>query len=71
MTFRAHVRNGRLLLDAPTDLPDGAEVELELVDEMTDAEREELEQALAEGQADVQAGRVHSAADVLNELRRR
>jgi hypothetical protein len=47
MPFKAHVRNGRLVLDAPTDLPDGAEVELVPVDEMIEAERRSLEQALA------------------------
>jgi hypothetical protein len=29
MTFRARVKNGRLTLDEPTDLPEGAEVELQ------------------------------------------
>jgi hypothetical protein len=70
MTFKAQVRNGRLLLDAPTDLPDGAEVELVPVGEMTEAERRSLEQALAESEADIKAGRVYSASDVLDELRR-
>ena len=27
MTHRGHVRNGAVVLDAPVDLPDGAEVE--------------------------------------------
>ena len=31
MTFRARVKNGRLTLDEPTDLPDGAEIELQPV----------------------------------------
>ena len=26
--YKAHVRNGRLLLDEPTDLPEGTEVDL-------------------------------------------
>jgi hypothetical protein len=70
MTFKAHVRKGRLVLDEPTDLPDGAEIELVAVDEMTDDERQALEQALAESEDDVQAGRVYLAADVIAELRR-
>ena len=41
MALRARVRNGRLLLDEPTDLPDGTEVELAVVDadELDDQER--------------------------------
>ena len=70
MTFKAHVRKGRILLDEATDLPEGAEVELMAVDEMTPAERQQLEQALAESEEDVRAGRVSSAAEVLDELRR-
>jgi hypothetical protein len=50
--------------------PDGAEVELVPVDEMTEAERRSLEQALAESEDDVKAGLVYSAADVLADLRR-
>ena len=70
MTFKAHVRNGRIHLDAPTSLPDGTEVELVSVEEMTEQERQELEQALTESEEDVKAGRVYSAAEVLGELRR-
>ena len=69
MTFKARVHNGRLVLDAPTDLPEGAVVELVLVDEMSDEEREELEGALAEADDDVKAGRVYTAAEVLDALR--
>ena len=32
MTVRARVRNGRLTLDEPTDLPEGTEVELVAMD---------------------------------------
>jgi len=32
MSVRARVRNGRLIVDEPTDLPDGTEVELVAVD---------------------------------------
>lgn len=31
MTFRARVKNGRLTLDEPTDLPEGSELELQPV----------------------------------------
>jgi hypothetical protein len=52
--FKAHVRNGRLLLDEPTDLPEGDVVHLQQVDAaavdegMSDEEREDLFQALDE-----------------------
>ena len=70
MTFKAHVLKGRLLLDEPTDLPDGVEVELVALGEMSDVERGELELALAESDEDVRTGRVYAASEVLDELRR-
>ena len=47
--LRARVRNGRLVLDEPTSLPEGAEVELLPVngeDDLDDAERAALHQSL-------------------------
>lgn len=61
--LRAHVRNGRLVLDEPTDLPEGEVVELVPVDELpasSDAMRERkltaLRGALDEGIAELDAG---------------
>ena len=34
-TFRARVRKGRLVLDEPTDLPEGAEVDLVPLEEIS------------------------------------
>jgi hypothetical protein len=53
LVLKAHVRNGRLLLDEPTDLPEGDVVHLQQVDAatdegMSDEEREDLLQALDE-----------------------
>ncbi len=61
MIVRAQVRKGRLLLDEPTDLPDGAEVELELVedvlaDEMDAEEREALEASIARAREQARRG---------------
>ena len=70
MTFKAQVCNGRIKLDEPTDLPDGVVVELVAIGDMTAEERQELEQALAESEEDVKAGRVFSGADVIEQLRR-
>lgn len=70
--FKAHVRNGRVVLDEPTTLPEGTEIELVPVagaDEPDDDERERLEQALDESEEDVKAGRVRPIAEFLAELR--
>lgn len=74
MTLKARVHAGRLVVDEPTDLPEGTEVELLPLDPgdwLDAADRAALHKALAESQADVAAGRLFDAADVLNELRAR
>lgn len=74
MTMRATVRHGRLVLDEPTTLPDGTEVELLPLDPgdwLDDADRAALHAALAQSDADVAAGRLIDAADVLKSLRAR
>jgi hypothetical protein len=71
--MKAHVRNGRLVLDEPTDLPEGTEVELVVADswdDLDDEDRERLHKALARSEEDVSAGRVRPAEDVLRDLRR-
>ena len=72
--LKARVRGGRLLVDEPTDLPEGAEVELIAVDswdDLDDDERERLHAALAVSEDDVREGRLRSAAEVTADLRRR
>jgi hypothetical protein len=77
--LRAHVANGRIVLDEPTDLPDGEVVELVPVDEVLAAggdyldaeERRRLNRAIDRGLEDVKAGRTVSAHVVLEELRAR
>jgi hypothetical protein len=74
MTMKATVRHGRLVLDEPTTLPEGTEVELLPLDPgdwLDDAERVALHAALAQSDADVAAGRFIDAADVLKGLRAR
>jgi hypothetical protein len=34
MTYRGHVQNGRITLDEPAQLPEGAEVNVELVEKV-------------------------------------
>ena len=74
MTLKARVRAGRLVVDEPTDLPEGTEMELLPLDPgdwLDDDDRQALHQALRGSDADVEAGRLIDAADVLDELRSR
>ena len=73
MRLRARVENGRLQLDAPTELPDGTEVDLVADDEgddLTDHEREALHEALLKSAASAQAGNLRPASAIIEELRR-
>ena len=71
IALKAHVRNGRLVLNEPTQLPDGAEVRVALVDgDDLDAEdRAALHAAIDEGEAELAAGRGLSEADLWTRLR--
>lgn len=74
MTITARVRAGRLVLDEPTDLPEGAEVELLPLDPgdwLDDTERAALHQALRESDVDVAENRLVDADEILRELRSR
>ena len=69
--LKAHVRDGRLVVDEPTDLPEGAEVKLLPVDgwdDLDDEDRLRLHEALEASENDVAEGRVRAAEDVLAEL---
>lgn len=74
MTMKATVRHGRLVLDEPTTLPEGTEVELLPLDPgdwLDDTERAALHAALAQSEADVVDDRLIDAVDVLKSLRAR
>jgi len=74
MTIKARVCAGRLVVDEPTTLPEGTELELLPLDPgdwLDDADRAALHAALAQSQADVAAGRLLDAADVLKGVRLR
>jgi hypothetical protein len=68
--LKAHVKDGRLVLDEPTNLPEGAEVRVALVDgdELSDEERAQLHEALDAGIAAARAGDHTDAADFVREL---
>jgi hypothetical protein len=75
--LKARVVNGRITLDAPTDLPDGQVVELVPVDDvlategddLEPAERAALHQALDASIADADAGRTEDLAQIVAQLR--
>jgi len=72
MTLKARVRKGRLVVDEPTDLPEGTEIELLPMDPgdwLDEEDRAALHRALAASDADIEAGRLMDAAEVLRELR--
>jgi hypothetical protein len=74
MTLKARVKAGRLVVDEPTDLPEGTEVELLPLDPgdwLDDEDRAALHQALTDSDADVKAGRLVDADVILGELRSR
>jgi hypothetical protein len=73
--LKAHVRNGHFVIDERTDLPEGTEVELQLV-KVADAfanldpeERKELEEAIEEGFRDFEHGDHMGAREFLAQLR--
>lgn len=74
MAIIARVQAGRLVLDEPTDLPDGTEVPLLPLDPgdwLEDRDRAALHEALRQSAADVAAGRLIDAEEILRELRSR
>ena len=78
--LKATVRNGKLVVDeTPTDLPEGTEVELVLVekpiddatDDLDEEERARLHASIDRGLADMEAGRTVPASEVIEMLRAR
>ncbi len=72
--FRARVKNGRLVVDEPTELPEGTVYDLVIFDEgddLDDEERRALDEALADSAEQAKRGEVVDAEDFIRELRRR
>ncbi len=70
--LKAHVKGGRLVLDEPTDLPEGAEIEMAIIgDELSDEERAELHRDLEASIAEADAGETADFSSVLADLRQR
>ena len=72
MTIKARVHAGRLVVDEPTTLPEGTEIDLLPLDPgdwLDSDDRAALHAALEASHQDVAAGRLVDAADVLKTLR--
>lgn len=70
--LRAHVKNGRLILDEPTDLPDGTVIELlPIEDDLEEEDRVRLHAAIRRGIQETRAGESVPAEEFLRELRSR
>ncbi len=68
--IKAVVKNGRLVVDEPTNLPEGTEVELLVVDDDFDAEeRARLLEAIEAGAADFERGDYVDGLEVMAETR--
>jgi len=68
------VEKGRLVMDEPTTLPDGTELNLVADDEgddLTDDERRALHEALSASFESAKAGQLRPAGSIVNELRQR
>ena len=73
-TLKAEVRNGRLVLDVPTELPEGTTLELvaaDAGDELTEDERLALHDSISSAWDEARAGKLISAEEVLLKLRTR
>jgi hypothetical protein len=68
--LKAKVQNGRLVLDEPTDLPEGTEVEVMLVDDadFDPEERARLLQAIEESEEDIARGDYVDGMEFANQL---
>ena len=72
--LRARVKDGRLILDQPTTLPEGMTLDLVLDDEgddLTPQERKALNEAITKAWTSAKAGRLRPAQDLIGELRTR
>lgn len=68
--IKTTVRNGRIVVDEPTSLPDGREVQLCVVDddEMSEEERARVHASIVRGLADGRAGREVELGGFLDQL---
>jgi len=70
--LKAHVKDGKFVVDEPANMPEGAEVELVLVTdeyEMTPEERAELDAMIEESEAEFARGESVSLEQLWETLR--
>jgi hypothetical protein len=68
--LKAYVHNGRLTLDEPTDLPEGSEVEVVLVEaDLDPAERARVVQSIEDGIEDFARGDHMDGFDFIAQMR--
>jgi hypothetical protein len=69
--LKAVVRNGRLVMDEPTELPEGTELALTVADEgddMDEAEHARLHESLRRSIAQAKAGQLIDGDEVIGKL---
>ncbi len=74
MGVRATVRNGRLTVDQPVDLPEGTVLDLVIDDEgdqLDEREREALNAAISRSLRESTEGRTAAAEEIIQKLRER
>lgn len=72
MGFKARVKNGRIVLDEPTDLPEGTVLHLLLDDDdLDEKEWAELEASLDRGIAQADKGEARSTDEIVAWLQRK
>jgi hypothetical protein len=71
VALKARVENGRIRLDEPTDLHDGKEVSVVLLEDdgLTEADRQKLLLMIDESLTDEAAGNVESLSKLIHDLR--
>lgn len=72
--LKTQVRNGRIVLDEPTTLPDGTEIDLVADDEgddLTEEERRALHEGISTSWNSAEAGHLQPASAILDELLKR
>ncbi len=71
-TLKAHVRNGRLIMDEPTDIPEGSEIELVIADDednLDEKERERLHRALRKSWASAKRHDTRPVREIMHKLK--
>ncbi len=65
-TLKAHVRNGRLIMNEPADIPEGSEIELVIADDednLDERERERLHRAPRKSWASATPGEMSATTE--------